>query len=621
MSRGRRMVRQLLGGIIVVLMAASGKASAQATAPFYLKGSDTLFDIATQSINKKVSKDQACTAAGTCPAGMGILPPNTLVYDGTGSGNGEGEMKSAVGGGAKLGIQSIAPMSRNFRPAVVTQFPSWAPTVQNVLGLDAAVIVEKSVANRCKNLSLSQTVDAAGSPKANPNNTALKFHCSVTTATLCLSNADCPSGETCGFGTTGAGYDQVLQVMLSGVDGSGSTAACADPRRVQAVADFAACNGIPAINHFYRRDDNSGTTDTFKDKINVGRFCNGAGIGVLGTNKAHPNLNNQDLDPIRRPCDVSTASRLQVACTDLTTGLACNSTAATCTQGLVTALSENDPAFTDITLTIANRAANDPTGATAGYAGRASVELASSGTAPALINTNPPSNALVRLDAYMLSRRLWLQRGPSNPLLDASVDFNSTSTPPPPSSGPPAGCTGSACGNQRVNDNAGPSATLTCPDGSTTACTGGSTTQRNFEDVLFNYMTDPGGSASPDGAPGRCNTDPLMVQYGFLTCLDDCLATPSGVSNLCSKTPYLNLAAPPSACVPTSGQWQYQAVACTSATQICCSTGLACGTGLSCPAANSGRIQNSACSQAGVQAECATGLTCTDIGGGTLVCQ
>src|SRR5262249_28452725 len=155
-----------------------------------------------------------------------------------------------------------------------------------------------------------------------------------------------------------------------GVDGSGSAAACSSPKRVQAISDFSAAFGVPIVRHFYRRDDNSGTTDTFKDKINVGRFCNGAAVGVLGTNKTHPNLNNQDLDPIRRPCDVSNPGvREQVACTDLSTGLSCNTNAPSCTQGLVTALSENDTSISDITVTIATRAGSDATGLTVGYAG------------------------------------------------------------------------------------------------------------------------------------------------------------------------------------------------------------------------------------------------------------
>jgi hypothetical protein len=601
-KHGRKLIT---AAALIVAAVAPGRSTAQvAAAPdYYIKGSDTLFDIMTASINAAKSK--------------GVLPTTspTLIYDGTGSGNAENEMKSTSGTAAgRLGVQSIGPMSRNFRPATATQFPSWAPTVQNIVALDAAVVITKNSSTRCKNIALPLL--ASDATKANPN-----------TAGLPIS-----------FGTTGSGYDQMLEVILSGPDGSGSVAACSDPRRVQAIADFAACNGLPSLNHFYRRDDNSGTTDTFKDKIMRGgaggRFCNGAALGVLGGNKAHPNLNNQDNDPIRKPCDVSSASRVQVSCTDISTGLACNSSAATCTQGFITALSENDPGQSDITLTIGGRIAADPTGATVGFAGREAAR-AIAGAAGAFINTNPPSDALTRLDLYLLARRLFLQRGPANPLLDAGVDFNATNTSPPPAAGPAAGCTGAACGNQRINDNAALTSGLTCPDGSSNFCAGGGTTQRNLEDTLFAYMTDPGGSVSPDGAPGRCNTDPLVKQFGFITCLDDCLATPSGASNLCAKSPYAYPASPPATCLPVgfptaSGvvTWSTSAAATplygsftAAAAGTCCSTGTAVAAGGTCAAANAGRAANFACSTANVQAECATGLVCTDIGGGTLTCQ
>jgi hypothetical protein len=596
--------RKLITAAVLVIAAASpgrGLAQVANNPDYYIKGSDTLFDIMTASINAAKTKGVVPTASPT------------LIYDGTGSGNAENQMKSTAGTATgRLGVQSIGPMSRNFRPATATQFPSWAPSVQNIVALDAAVVITKNAASRCKNLALPLL--ATDSTKANQNTVGLPI----------------------AFGTTGSGYDQLLEVILSGPDGSGSVAACSDPRRVQAIADFAACNGLPSLSHFYRRDDNSGTTDTFKDKIMRngagGRFCNGAAVGVLGGNKAHPNLNNQDNDPIRKPCDVSSASRFQVSCTDISTGLACNSSATTCTQGFITALSENDPGISDITITIGSRIAADPTGATVGFAGREAARVIA-GAAGAFINTNPPSDALTRLDLYLLARRLFLQRGPANPLLDAGVDFNATNTAPPPATGPAAGCVGAACGNQRVNNAAVGTSGLTCPDGSANFCAGGGTTQRGLEDTLFNYMTDPGGSASPDGAPGRCNTDPIVKTYGFITCLDDCLLTPAGGANLCSKSPYAYPASPPSACVPAGVQaaagvstWNGGPLfgAFTVASGTCCSTGVAVAGG-SCPAANSGRGLNFACSTANAPAECGLNggvqMTCTDIGGGTLVCQ
>jgi hypothetical protein len=615
-------------GLAATLALAAGQAGAQVAnnCPNYLtgdstngayciNGSDTLFDVMTQSIKNKVGKDQAAVAGGA-PAAPIILQGTTgaaaqksaLYYNGGGSGNAENAMKAGApaGGGALtgggLGVQSIGGMSRNFRPATVVQFPDWQPQVQNVLGLDAAVIVTKNTGTRFKNFALPLL--PTDNTKANPNTPTLPIN----------------------FGVQGSGYDQMLEVILSGIDGSGSTAACADPRRVQAIADFSALNGGNIIRHFYRRDENSGTTDTFKDKIAVGRFCNGNAVGVLGTISAtNANLNNQDLDPIRRPCDGPTASRKEVSCTDLTTGLHCNDSVANanCSQGLVTALSENDPGFSDITTSIANRVGSDATGAVVGYAGREAIRQASASTAGPFINTIPPTDQLVRGDNYMLSRRLFLQRGPAIPALDATVSPGGSSVRSNSTGACPAGQT---CTERIASTNTSSNTTIKCPTNGTNNCVGGGTTQTDYEDALFNYMTDPGGGGSQDGAPGRCNTDPVMKQYGFLTCLDDCTLTPSGGANLCSKTPFANPAAAPAACIPSAAlttsptvtYWTYGAVAAT--TGVCCSTGLAPAGG-SCPAANSGRVSGAACSAAGLQAECASGLSCTDLGGGLNACQ
>ena len=575
--RSGRASRPLLAAITVAIAGGAGTAAAQVT-PYHLKGSDTLFEVTTDSINNAVSK--------------GVFAANTLVYDGSGSGNAENEMKNVVGGGINLGIQSIGPMSRNFRPATTTQFPTWAPTVQNVLGLDAAIVVRRN-GSSCTNLTVPITPGTgSNSDTATPNDAAAPIN----------------------FGTVGSGYTQIIEIVLSGKDGSGSVEACSDQRRVQAVADLAACLGLGNLNHFYRRDDNSGTTDTFKDRTAVQRFCNGAAVGQnTARTDGNYNLNNQDFDPIRRPCAVSSATRTQSTCTDLSTGLLCNTTAASCTQGLVVALSVGDPPFTDVTPSIGKRVADDTTGGTLGFAGREASRTTGVNAAAVFVNRNPPSDTLVRADTYLLSRRLFLQRGPSNPGLDGSATNVGGVTTPPPAAG--------GNGNQRINDLAGPS-TLTCGTG---ACTGLGAAQLTAEDKLFNYMTDPNGSASPDNAPGRCNTDPVLTAHGFIPCLSDlqggCLATPSGTSNLCSKAPYPTVPATASACIPSGAAalWNYGSVSCSSGS-VCCSTGQACPASGTCPAAN-GRAVNSACSVNGVQAECANGLTCTDIGAGLLTCQ
>jgi len=647
--------------LVAMAVGLAGSASAQvanncsnyanaANGAFCLNGSDTWFDVMTDAIKAKVAEDKAagCATAGpNCiaphilqPAGDPAPGESILFYNGTGSGNAANSMKfgAPAGGGATaggtvsvggvtvaaLGTQSIGPMSRNFRPnescagagnpncatQIQGQFPSWQPQIPNVGGLDAATVITRNQGNRYTNFTLPLL--PTDSTKANPNTTGL----------ICAFGT--PGGPVGGVAGTGNCYDQLLQLILSGVDGTGSTAACADPKRVQAIADFSSAFGS-TLRHFYRRDENSGTTDTFKDKINVGRFCNGTAVGVLGANKVHPNLNDEDHDPIRRPCDVSIAGvREAVSCTDLTVTppVACNTATANCTQGFLTALSENDPGISDITVTIATRAA-DASGLTVGYAGREGIRLPAGTTAGPFVNTNPPTEALVRSDTYLLARRLFIQRGPALPTLDGAVSAGIIVR---------TNATGGACATppclERVNDSGGTNAGLKCPDGSANSCSGGGVKQRSAEDALFLWMTDTGGAGSQQGAPGRFNMDPIMISRGFLACTDD-HSPPSGAGNLCSKTVFPVIPAPPSACTPTAStgpaSWKFDSVACTGS-NICCSNGLACnaqpaGTPAGFCAAATGRPVNTACSANGVQAECGTGLVCTDIGGGLLTCQ
>jgi hypothetical protein len=171
--------------------------------------------------------------------------------------------------------QCIGPMSRNFNASVTTAHPTWSSAV---IGLDAVVIVEQRRLGHMRNLALP-VKGGVIDPNTSPSNFTL-FQ-------------------------PGSGYTQILEIILAGTDGSGSVAACSDPRRINAIADLAAMQGTASgtINHFYRLDDNSGTTDTIKEKLHIQRFCNGAARGSLGSNTANPNLNNQDFDPIRRPCE------------------------------------------------------------------------------------------------------------------------------------------------------------------------------------------------------------------------------------------------------------------------------------------------------------------------------
>jgi hypothetical protein len=618
-----------------VLLSAAGSASAgdcttSITDPqcFHLKGSDTLFDIITQSINR-------ARAAGVPGA-------NNLFYDGTGSGNAENQMINNSGSGAPLpgltlplGIQSIGPMSRNFRPKFIDSsavgftaadgstasrqgHPSWAPGVQNVVGLDAAVFVVKSNTN-CKDLKFGTFVDngtGSGVNRATTNNTALPTNFGNTGA---LNN---PSSTF--------NYNNLLMVVLGGIDGSGSLSACSDPRRVEALQDLASCLGVDHIEHLYRRDDNSGTTDTWKDRIITissgadarypwigGRFCNGQSIGGIngaasqtgvcsitrtittckvdadcgaGGGVCQFNLNNQDFDPVRRSCIAPDATHAPTSCTDMTTGRPCQASDGNpnCTQGLIVALSDIDPGSDDITNSIAARVKNDAAKTTVGYAGREAV-LPGKNTKGLTMNTINFTDANVRKDAYLLSRRLFLQ----NALVAGEPNTD------------------------QPTDTAGPNINIT----------GGGVTQLQAEQNFFNYVTDPNGSMSA-GTPGRCNTDPVVSQFNFITCSNDCTVDVSTLpANLCANTPAPAIASPLAASVPNgsfgaAGAGGTKSIDSTglvfngtTTVQAACAAGTNCiGTNLVCPVSGlcpafSGRPSNAACSQ---NADCASGV-CTDV--------
>jgi hypothetical protein len=618
MSLSSRFAKPLIAAFAV---AAGASASAQDCtaslsdpACYHLKGSDTLFDIMTQGI-------LAARAAG-------VQGANNLFYDGTGSGTAESAMTANTGGAplpgvaAPLGSQSIGAMSRNFRPKFIDSgwgsfvaadgttsttkvgHASWAPTCYNVVALDAGVFLTRSsgAGSSCKDIDFPVFVDnsipASAVPRASVNNAGLP--------TL--------FGDSGAFNNTGAtsNYTNLMSVILSGVDGSGTLAACADPRRVQALQDLAGCMGVADIEHLYRRDDNSGTTDTFKDRIMVtaaadtrypyvgGRFCNGTSIGnitgttlqtgvcsVTRTNTTCKvdancptgevcqfNLNNQDFDPIRRACVAADGTHAPTSCTDMTTGRTCQATDnnPNCTQGVIVALTDPDPGTDSATNAIGARVKNDASGQSMGYAGREAV-LPGKGTRGLTVNKVGFSDANVRKEAYLLSRRLFLQNSVAagQPLVDQPSDTASFN-----------------------------------------GLTGQGTNQLTAEQNFFNWITQ------------RPNLDPIVSKYNYITCHTDPTVDPCGLSNnLCAKTPAAAVAGALGAYLPSGSfgasgaggaksinsqglTWNgTTAVGDTTTAGTLCAGGKATGT--TCPA-YTGRPSNAACSQ---NSDCASGV-CAD---------
>ncbi len=529
MSKNRRTSRIVFGALVAALTGAAGRAEAACDAagnpspagtPCYkLKGSDTLFDIMTRAIG------DARTA--------GVPGATDLFYEGTGSGNAETQMKTATATG--IGVQSIGPMSRNFRPSVIDPLSpdfvartsltltasghvAWAPTVANVVGLDAAVFVVKNTA-QLDNLDFGTFTDASvpsAFRKGRQNDSALA--------------TDFGNGNAFNNLSSAVNYNNIMSVVLSGVDGSGTIKACADPRRVQAVQDLAGLLSGPAtIQHVFRRDDNSGTTDTFKDRIMVvpntssiasrypwtgGRFCNGTAVGgIAGAapqqglcsatrttictadancpagEKCWFNLNNQDFDPIRRPCTPSDAAHAPTSCTDMTTGRPCQAADnnPNCTQGLVVALTDTDPGASDITVSIGARVGSS-LGDMIGYAGREAASAAL-GSKSLGINTIRAFDDRVRDSTYLLARRLFIQNSFVN-----SVSLDDVPTD-----------------NQTAN-----------------SVTGGSGDQLTKEQNLWSGFLS-----------NRALMDPIVKSFNFITCSYNGIGVdPTGESNnLCATVP------------------------------------------------------------------------------------
>jgi len=532
MSTSRITSKCIAGGLLLALAGTAGVARADCAADgtvaaggsgvcYKLKGSDTLFDIMTQAITSaRASSDTALAGAA-----------RDLFYEGTGSGNAETALRTATATG--VGVQSIGPMSRNFRPSIIdasspdysartaggTQsgHAAWAPTTANVVGLDAAVFVVKgtSALADIDFPTFNDTAVPTAFRKATQNNAGLPTNFGNGGAFNNLSAA--------------ANYSNLMSVVLSGVDGSGTLTACSDPRRVQAVQDIASLVGASTLAHVLRRDDNSGTTDTFKDRIMVvpnsgaiatrypwtgGRFCNGTAIGLItgaasqqgicsnarttyctsnanctGGGVCQFNLNNQDFDPIRRPCMAASATAAPTSCTDMTTGLPCQAGDgnANCTQGLVVALSDTDPGSSDITTSIGRRIGN-ASGEIIGYAGR-EAGSATFGTKTLNINTIQSVDDRVRDSTYLLARRLFIQNSAVNSAL-GSPDYPTL--------------------NQTANGN-----------------TGGGADQLAKEQLLWNGMLS-----------NRTLMDPIVRQFNFIRCGTFDGEDPGTLSNnLCSIVP------------------------------------------------------------------------------------
>jgi len=156
--------------------------------------------------------------------------------------------------------------------------------------------------------------------------------------------------------------------VLGGVGGEGSTEACRDQKRLDAIGPARPVlqgRDLPRAL-LRRRTTGLGQRTPSRERLRVKRFCNGRAPGVDSAGNDY-NMNNDDADPVRRACVAadSTTPRLPARFGQpprcARAGLAARR--ASC------ALSQRDPdaSTVDITTSIAARVRNDPYLRTVGY--------------------------------------------------------------------------------------------------------------------------------------------------------------------------------------------------------------------------------------------------------------
>jgi ABC-type phosphate transport system substrate-binding protein len=266
------MKKTLAGALFVALGAAA--TGAGALNDISLQGSDTL-------------KPLTIAVIANCPGATG------LTYAGGGSGAGEGALKA--------GSQTVAPMSRFLAAGNVCAFstnPIEAEALQ--VGLDAlSIVVHKSHRAACDPDS-----PPTGAACTKDVATGIKY-----TVPTCLAGGDWKAVlRMIYFGLTPADLSNSL--YLSERD-------CNDQCRIDLVNNWGnmfenACSGgdCTKLQHAFRRDENSGTTDAFRDLLSVRvapdyvadgnkgfPFCNEYDPGVVGVtpDPANPSVKTNDV--------------------------------------------------------------------------------------------------------------------------------------------------------------------------------------------------------------------------------------------------------------------------------------------------------------------------------------
>jgi hypothetical protein len=265
-----------------------------------IKGSDTLKELTRDILGNDAPFTQDCGGTGNTPAG-------TLVYVGTGSGNGQAALVGAT--------QQIAAMSRGFNNGANICTVSDLTHAEGVVhSLDGLAIVANNTnfGTAACNGTVSASC-AADTTKGlvNVAGTIITPDASRTCTTTADCNVGGVKGEVCGAAGVCtyviASWRDALRILFAGMsvpaDATLANRNCSSPERKFLAANWnnifqantCATGLCPAgVKHAFRRNDESGTSDVFQSLLQLPTinlttgtavFCNVAtnGFGSMNT--------------------------------------------------------------------------------------------------------------------------------------------------------------------------------------------------------------------------------------------------------------------------------------------------------------------------------------------------
>lgn len=234
-------------GTFAALAAGSAGAGALDSVPS-MKGSDTLKDITTTIVAN-------CTALPGYPTDNSSAPGvQPIVYDGTGSGNGENEMKKAVASQTQL----IAPMSRALGTGICDSTADRTGAEGVVFALDGLSVVFGKVFASAYTDGIQYTTSAGATPATpgvttNVWRTVLReVYTGMGASGSNIYNRNCNSASRKAI-----------------IDNWDNLFAGADPGNVCLDSNPDASATEKGLRHAFRRTEESGTTDVFLAQLSL----------------------------------------------------------------------------------------------------------------------------------------------------------------------------------------------------------------------------------------------------------------------------------------------------------------------------------------------------------------